>query len=123
MEIENAKQKYRKNNMNNTLKSVTLHYLIIKSKLNINEKDVLTILKVKIYFDYKRHRKRKLLTDDVIDDLMDIRNEMQVFCFKNNYLGYRFPKIKKNKIGKLKIDIFIDKMITEYERIDYTLYI
>ena len=28
-----------KNNMNNTLKSVTLHYLIIKSKLNINEKD------------------------------------------------------------------------------------
>ena len=123
MEIENAKQKYRKNNMNNTLKSVTLHYLIIKSKLNINEKDELTILKVKISFDYKRYRKRKLLTDDVIDDLMDIRNEMQVFCFKNNYLGYRFPKIKKNKIGKLKIDIFIDKMITEYERIDYTLYI
>ena len=116
-------RKIEKNNMNNTLKSVTLHYLIIKSKLNINEKDVLTILKVKIYFDYKRHRKRKLLTDDVIDDLMDIRNEMQVFCFKNNYLGDRFPKIKKNKIGKLKIDIFIDKNITEYERIDYTLYI
>ena len=116
-------RKIEKNNMNNTLKSVTLHYLIIKSKLKINEKDELTILKVKISFDYKRYRKRKLLTDDVIDDLMDIRNEMQVFCFKNNYLGYRFPKIKKNKIGKLKIDIFIDKMITEYERIDYTLYI
>ena len=123
MEIENAKQKYRKNNMNNTLKSVTLHYLIIKSKLNINEKDELTILKVKISFDYKRYRKRKLLTDDVIDELMDIRKEMQGFCFKNKFLGYRFPKIKKIKVGKPKIDVFIDKMISECERIDYTLYI
>ena len=71
-----------KNNMNNTLKSVTLHYLIIKSKLNINEKDELTILKVKISFDYKIYRKRKLLTDDVIDDLMDIRNEIRFFVLK-----------------------------------------
>ena len=99
MEIENAKQKYRKNNMNNTLKSVTLHYLIIKSKLNINEKDELTILKVKISFDYKIYRKRKLLTDDVIDDLMDIRNEIRFFVLKISIQDIGFLKLKKIKLG------------------------
>ena len=92
-------RKIEKNNMNNTLKSVTLHYLIIKSKLNINEKDVLTILKVKIYFDYKRHRKRKLLTDDVIDDLMDIRNEIRFFVLKISIQDIGFLKLKKIKLG------------------------
>ena len=48
MKIENAKQKYRKNNMNNTLKSVTLHYLIIKSKLNIWDIDFLKLKKLKL---------------------------------------------------------------------------
>jgi len=242
MEIEIANRNIEKNNMNNTLKAVTLHYSNIKSKLNINEEDELTILKEKIEkekeknikknqqkqkpiskmklvknrnfdtefkirnyteesskrkrysiippkhgknyymlktltnsyntsyntdksnnimkkrrpktsnpetsvkdepiytanikvfvddynkmkkklsFDYKRYRKRKLLTDDVIDELMDIRKEMQGFCFKNKFLGYRFPKIKKIKVGKPKIDVFIDKMISECERIDYALY-
>ena len=237
--IENANRNMEKNNMNNTLKAVALHYSNIKSKLNINEDDELTILKEKIekekeknikkiqnkpsskmklvknrnyntefqirnytqqsikrrysvippkhgknfYMlktmtnsynssyntdksnnimkkrrpktsnpetsvkdepiytanikvfvddynkmkkkiinDTKKFRKRRLLTDDVIYDLMDIRNEMQVFCFKNKYLGYRFPKVKKIRVGKPKIDIFIDKMISECERIDYALY-
>ena len=53
---------------------------------------------------------------------MDIRNEMQVLCFKIKYLGYRFPKVKKNKVGKPKIDVFIDEMVSECERIDYALY-
>ena len=44
-------------------------------------------MKKKLSFDYKRYRKRKLLTDDVIDELMDIRKEMQGFCFKNKFLG------------------------------------
>ena len=79
-------------------------------------------MKKKIINDTKKFRKRRLLTDDVIYDLMDIRNEMQVFCFKNKYLGYRFPKVKKIRVGKPKIDIFIDKMISECERIDYALY-
>ena len=237
--IENANRNMEKNNMNNTLKAVALHYSNIKSKLNINEDDELTMLKEKIekekeknikkiqnkpsskmklvknrnyntefqirnytqqsikrrysvippkhgknfYMlktmtnsynssyntdksnnimkkrrpktsnpetsvkdepiytanikvfvddynkmkkkiinDTKKFRKRRLLTDDVIYDLMDIRNEMQVFCFKNKYLGYRFPKVKKIRVGKPKIDIFIDKMISECERIDYALY-
>ena len=237
--IENANRNMEKNNMNNTLKAVALHYSNIKSKLNINDEDELTLLKEKIekekeknikkiqnkpsskmklvknrnyntefqirnytqqsikrrysvippkhgknfYMlktmtnsynssynidksnnimkkrrpktsnpetsvkdepiytanikvfvddynkmkkkiinDTKKFRKRRLLTDDVIYDLMDIRNEMQVFCFKNKYLGYRFPKVKKIRVGKPKIDIFIDKMISECERIDYALY-
>ena len=238
MAIENANRNIEKNNMNNTLKAVTLHYSNIKSKLNINDEDELTLLKEKIekekqknmkkiqkpsskmklvknrnfntefqirnytqqsskrrysiippkhgknfymlktmtnsynttyntdqsnnimkkrrpktsnpetsvkdepiytanikvfvddynkmkkklFIDAKKYRKRRLLTNDVIDDLMDIRNEMQVLCFKIKYLGYRFPKVKKNKVGKPKIDVFIDKMVSECERIDYALY-
>ena len=79
-------------------------------------------MKKNLFINVKKYRKRRLLNNDVIDDLIDIRNEMQVLCFKIKYLGYRFSKVKKIKVGKPKIVVFIDKMVSECERIDYALY-
>ena len=44
--------------MNNTLKAVTLHYSNIKSKLNINDEDELTLLKEKIEKEKQKNMKK-----------------------------------------------------------------
>ena len=44
--------------MNNTLKAVTLHYSNIKSKLNINDEDELTLLKEKIEKEKQKNIKK-----------------------------------------------------------------
>ena len=58
MAIENANRNIEKNNMNNTLKAVTLHYSNIKSKLNINDEDELTLLKEKIEKEKQKNMKK-----------------------------------------------------------------
>ena len=59
MAIENANRNIEKNNMNNTLKAVTLHYSNIKSKLNINDEDELTLLKEKIEKEKQKNMKKR----------------------------------------------------------------
>ena len=237
MAIENANRNIEKNNMNNTLKAVTLHYSNIKSKLNINDEDELTLLKEKIekekqknikkiqkpsskmklvknrnfntefqirnytqqsskrrysiippkhgknYYMLKRvsnsyrqfntdnsnnimkkrrplslnpnllvrndpiytvniqkffdefnrvkkninNEKRKLtrrhlISYENIKEIMDVKTDMEMFCLKQKYLNLKFPKTQRSLSSKPKIDIFIDKMVTECERIDFDLY-
>ena len=104
-----------------------------KQEINVIDKPIYTIdildfidefnrINSNTLSESKRFKKRHLTDYNKIDELMEIKNEMHMFCLKDKYLHTRFPKNKKNKDFIPKIDIFIDKMITECERIDYDLY-
>lgn len=78
-------------------------------------------IKDKMVYENIKFRKRHLMDDDTINDIMNIRSEMLFFCLKNKYINCKFPKYTIEKKKKPQIDVFIDKLINQCQQMDFEL--
>ena len=128
--LSNSYKQYNTENSNNIMKK--RRPLSLNPNLLIRNEPIYTGNIQNFYDEYNRVKRninterrkltrRNLISYERIKEMMEIKADMEILCLKQKYLRLKFPKPKRVQSCKPKIDIFIDKMENECERIDFDL--
>jgi hypothetical protein len=129
--LSNSYRKFNTDYSNNIMKK--RRPLSLNHKLNIRNEPIYTgdirdfvdeynRIKKSINSERRKLKRRHLISYENIKEIMDVKCDMEIFSLKQKYLNLKFKKPEKVKSNKPKIDVFIDKMVSECQRIDYDLY-
>ena len=129
--VSNSYRQFNTDNSNNIMKK--RRPLSLNPNLLVRNDPIYTVNIQKFFDEFNRVKKninnekrkltrRHLISYENIKEIMDVKTDMEMFCLKQKYLNLKFPKTQRSLSSKPKIDIFIDKMVTECERIDFDLY-